>query len=216
MACRLAVHADRQRLQHLDRVAQSAVPNHPDGNGARFARGGPTSTPTGQRSPPWWRIRCACLHLPSSSSSQRCESLLTVEPCKLGKSGKMDAMLVDRILPIALERLSTIEAGASFPVLQKCFQTPHKSLWSVIGVITKTSIVRQIANCPGRPLYDGSLSCDDAKCHLLPSRRPVARCVVENESEWVCAHSDCRPRFQAMWSDQCSRCPSAPFGRSRV
>jgi CBS domain-containing protein len=67
-------------------------------------------------------------------------------------------MLVERILPIALERLSTIEADAILPDAAKVLSDTHKSLVVVcnadgkmIGVITKTDIVRQVANCPGRP-----------------------------------------------------------------
>ena len=65
-------------------------------------------------------------------------------------------MLVERILPIALKRLRTIEPDAILPDAAKLLSDTHISLVVVcnadrkmIGVITKTDIVRQIANCQG-------------------------------------------------------------------
>ena len=65
-------------------------------------------------------------------------------------------MLVERVLPIALKRLNTIQAGASLTDAAKLLCDTHKALLVVcdpdgvmVGVITKTDIVRQIADCEG-------------------------------------------------------------------
>jgi CBS domain-containing protein len=65
-------------------------------------------------------------------------------------------MLVERVLLIALKRLNTIQAGALLTDAAKLLCDTHRSLLVVcnpdgvmVGVITKTDIVRQIANCEG-------------------------------------------------------------------
>lgn len=65
-------------------------------------------------------------------------------------------MLVERLLPIALKRLSTIQADAFLTDAAKLLSDTHISLVVVCngdgrmaGVITKTDIVRQIARCQG-------------------------------------------------------------------
>ena len=65
-------------------------------------------------------------------------------------------MLVDRVLPTALQRLNTIQADAFLTDAAKLLCDTHKSLVVVcnpdgvmVGVISKTDIVRQIAHCEG-------------------------------------------------------------------
>lgn len=65
-------------------------------------------------------------------------------------------MLVERVLPIALKRLNTIQTGAFLTDAAKLLCDTHRSLLVVcnpdgvmVGVITKTDIVRQIAHCEG-------------------------------------------------------------------
>ena len=65
-------------------------------------------------------------------------------------------MLVERVLPIALKRLNTIQAGASLTDAAKLLCDTHKALLVVcnpdgvmVGIISKTDIVRQIAHCEG-------------------------------------------------------------------
>jgi len=65
-------------------------------------------------------------------------------------------MLVERVLPIAIQRLNTIQAGALLTDAAKLLCDTHKALLVVcnpdgvmVGVITKTDIVRQIAHCEG-------------------------------------------------------------------
>jgi CBS domain-containing protein len=65
-------------------------------------------------------------------------------------------MLVERILPVALKRLSTIQADAILTEAAKLLSHTHISLVVVcnvnrvmVGVLTKTDIVRQIASCAG-------------------------------------------------------------------
>ena len=62
-------------------------------------------------------------------------------------------MLVERILPIAIERLSTAQADASLTDAAKLLCDTHISLvvvcnpdGTMAGVITKTDVVRQIAH----------------------------------------------------------------------
>ena len=65
-------------------------------------------------------------------------------------------MLVERILPTALKRLSTIQADAVLSKAAKLLSNTHISLVVVcnadgvmVGVVTKTDVVRQIADCAG-------------------------------------------------------------------
>jgi CBS domain-containing protein len=65
-------------------------------------------------------------------------------------------VLVERILPIALQRLITIRNDALLTDAAKLLSSTHISLVVVcnpdgvmVGVITKTDIVRQIAHCHG-------------------------------------------------------------------
>ena len=65
-------------------------------------------------------------------------------------------MFVERILPIALQRLITIRDDALLTDAAKQLSSRHISLVVVcnpdgvmVGVITKTDIVRQIAHCEG-------------------------------------------------------------------
>jgi CBS domain-containing protein len=65
-------------------------------------------------------------------------------------------MLVERVLPTALKRLNTIQADALITDAAKLLSDTHKSLVVVcnpdgvmVGVISKTDIVRQIAHCEG-------------------------------------------------------------------
>jgi CBS domain-containing protein len=65
-------------------------------------------------------------------------------------------MLVERVLPIALQRLITIRDDALLTEAAKRLSGTHISLVVVcnpsgvmVGVITKTDVVRQIAHCEG-------------------------------------------------------------------
>lgn len=65
-------------------------------------------------------------------------------------------ILVERVLPIALKRLNTIQAGALLTDAAKLLCDTHKALLVVcnpdgvmVGIISKTDIVRQIAHCEG-------------------------------------------------------------------
>jgi len=65
-------------------------------------------------------------------------------------------MLVERILPIALKRLSTIQADALLTDAARLLCETHISLvvvcnpdGTMVGVITKTDLVRQIAHRQG-------------------------------------------------------------------
>jgi CBS domain-containing protein len=67
-------------------------------------------------------------------------------------------MLVERILPIALERLITIQADAFITDAAKLLCDTHISLvvvcnpdGAMVGVISKTDVVRQIAHGRGSP-----------------------------------------------------------------
>jgi len=65
-------------------------------------------------------------------------------------------MLVERILPTAFRRLSTIQADATLTEAARLLSNTHISLLVVcnlegamVGILTKTDIVRQIARCAG-------------------------------------------------------------------
>jgi len=65
-------------------------------------------------------------------------------------------ILVERVLPIAIQRLNTIQAGALLRDAAKLLCDTHKALLVVcnpdgvmVGIISKTDIVRQIAHCEG-------------------------------------------------------------------
>jgi signal-transduction protein with cAMP-binding, CBS, and nucleotidyltransferase domain len=65
-------------------------------------------------------------------------------------------MLVERVLPIAIKRLQTIQAGAFLTDAAKLLCDTHIALLVVcnpdgamVGVITKTDIVRQVAQSEG-------------------------------------------------------------------
>ena len=64
-------------------------------------------------------------------------------------------MIVENILPRALERLATIEAGAPVREAAALMSKPHTDLIVVckdgdmVGVLTKTDIVGQISRCTG-------------------------------------------------------------------
>jgi CBS domain-containing protein len=67
-------------------------------------------------------------------------------------------MLVERVLPIAIQRLNTIQAGALLREAAKLLCDTHKALLVVcnpdgamVGIISKTDIVRQIAQCEESP-----------------------------------------------------------------
>lgn len=67
-------------------------------------------------------------------------------------------MLVERILPTARKRLSTIQAHAFLTEAAKLLSNTHISLLVVcnldgvmVGVLTKTDVVRQIARSVGSP-----------------------------------------------------------------
>jgi signal-transduction protein with cAMP-binding, CBS, and nucleotidyltransferase domain len=69
---------------------------------------------------------------------------------------KADAMLVERILPIAAKRLSTMQVDADLADAARLLCETHISLvvvcnpdGTMVGVITKTDIVRQIAHGQG-------------------------------------------------------------------
>jgi CBS domain-containing protein len=67
-------------------------------------------------------------------------------------------MRVERVLPIAIQRLITIRDDALVTDAAKLLSSTHKSLVVVcnpdgvmVGVIDKTDVVRQMAHCQGVP-----------------------------------------------------------------
>jgi CBS domain-containing protein len=79
-----------------------------------------------------------------------------VPPCARGVGEKQDAMHVEKILPIALQRLITIDTETGLADAAKLLCDTHKALLVVCdrvgvmrGVITKTDIVRRVADSQG-------------------------------------------------------------------
>lgn len=97
--------------------------------------------------------------------------------------GTTDGMLVERVLPIAIKRLNTIQAGALLADAAKLLCDTHKALLIVcssdgamVGVISKTDIVRQIAHCEGSPCAtpaEAVMTRDVIYCHPTDSLHDV-------------------------------------------
>jgi CBS domain-containing protein len=106
------------------------------------------------------------------------------------KAGKADAMLVESILPIALKRLSTIRADASLTDAAKLLCDTHISLVVVcspdgvmVGVMTKTDVVRQIAHCQGSRCTTAAaavMTRDVTYCHPSDSLHDVLSKMKEH------------------------------------
>lgn len=99
-------------------------------------------------------------------------------------------MLVEKIQPIALTRLITIQGDAFLSDAAKLLsETPHKSLVVVcdpggvmIGVIAKTDIVRQIAHCQGSSCtitVAAVMMQDVTCCHLSDTLQEVLAIMKE-------------------------------------
>jgi CBS domain-containing protein len=111
--------------------------------------------------------------------------LLTAETLSLEahELGKMHAMLVESILPIALKRLSTIQADSFLTDAAKLLSDTYISLVVVcnahggmVGVITKTDLVRQIARRQGTRCTTTAaavMTRDVTYCHPGDSLRDV-------------------------------------------
>jgi CBS domain-containing protein len=92
-------------------------------------------------------------------------------------------MLVERVLPTALKRLNTIQVGAFLTDAAKLLCDTHKSLLVVcnrdgvmVGVISKTDIVRQIARCEGSrctTAVETMMTRDVTYCHPSDSLHDV-------------------------------------------
>jgi CBS domain-containing protein len=99
-------------------------------------------------------------------------------------------MLVEKVFPIALTRLITIQADALLSDAAKVLcETPHKSLvvvcnpvGAMVGVITKTDIVRQIASCQGSScaiVVATAMTREVTGCHLSDSLSEVLSIMKE-------------------------------------
>ena len=92
-------------------------------------------------------------------------------------------MLVERILPIALERLMTIQADAFITDAARLLCDTHISLvvvcnpdGAMVGVISKTDVVRQIAHgrgSPGTTTAAAVMTRDVTYCHPSDSLHDV-------------------------------------------
>jgi CBS domain-containing protein len=110
---------------------------------------------------------------------------MTAKPLNLRNSGpgKTDAMLVERVLPLALKRLNTIQTGALLTDAAKLLCDTHRALLVVcnpdgvmVGVISKTDIVRQIAHCEGSRCTtpaEAVMTRDVSYCHPSDSLHDV-------------------------------------------
>ena len=128
-------------------------------------------------------------------------------------------MLVERVLPIARERLITIRHNALLKDAAKLLCDTQVGLvvvcnsdGAMVGVITKTDVIRQISHCQGCACTTAAaavMTQDVTYCH--PSEMLHDVLLIMKERGFVHI-PDCRPRFQASWGGQCSRCTSSPFG----
>jgi signal-transduction protein with cAMP-binding, CBS, and nucleotidyltransferase domain len=98
-------------------------------------------------------------------------------------------VLVERVLPIAVKRLNTIQAGALLTDAAKLLCDTHRSLLVVcnadgvmVGVITKTDIVRQIAHYQGShctTAVETVMTRDVTSCHPRDSLHDVVSNMKE-------------------------------------
>src|SRR6266516_6248629 len=102
---------------------------------------------------------------------------------EIREPGKTAVILVERVLPIAIQRLNTIQAGALLTEAGKLRCDTHKALLVVcnpdgvmVGIISKTDIVRQIAHCEGSRCTtpaEAVMTRDVTYCHRSDSRHDV-------------------------------------------
>lgn len=90
-------------------------------------------------------------------------------------------MRVERVLPAASQRLITIGDDASLTDAAKLLREPDSDLVVVcngdkrmVGVITKTDIVRQVGQRRESEFYDSRVDRHDADRRVLPAGRSVA------------------------------------------
>jgi CBS domain-containing protein len=117
-------------------------------------------------------------------------------------------MIVNNILPRALERLAVIEAGVPVREAAALMSKPHTDLIVVcdhgdmVGVLTKTDIVGQNSRCM-------SSGCTGrVERHLLPDTRGAARCLVVDEGTRSATCSDPRRGTQAARHYPCAGSPA--------
>jgi len=115
-----------------------------------------------------------------------------------------DAILVERVLPLAVKRLITIQAVALLTDAAKLLCDTNRSLLVVcnsdgvmVGVITKTDIVRQIAHCEGSRCTTAAetvMTRDVTSCHgdalhdvlsKMKERGPVHVPIIDQDSKPV-------------------------------
>jgi CBS domain-containing protein len=98
-------------------------------------------------------------------------------------------VFVERILPIALQRLITIRDDALLTDAAKLLSSTHISLVVVcnpdgvmVGVITKTDIVRQIAHCHGLSCTTAAyaMTRDVTYCHSSDALQDVLSIMKEH------------------------------------
>ena len=113
-------------------------------------------------------------------------------------------MLVERMLPAARNRLVTIRDDAPLIDAATLLRDLDSDLVVVcnsdellVGVITKTDVVRQISHCHGSGCITAASSRHDSNRYPLPSRRPIARGLVGHEGASPEEHPDRRPRRSA-------------------
>jgi CBS domain-containing protein len=96
----------------------------------------------------------------------------------------MYVMLVEKVLPTAAKRLNTIQTGALLTDAAKLLcDTPHKALLVVcnpdgvmVGVISKTDVIRQIAHSEGSrwtTAVEAVMTRDVTYCHPSDSLHDV-------------------------------------------
>ena len=113
-------------------------------------------------------------------------------------------MLVERVLPTALKRLNTIQTGAFLTDAAKLLYETHKSLVVVcnadgmmVGVISKTDIVRLVADCEGTrctTAVETAMTRDVTYCHPSDSLHDVLSKMKERGFVHVpIVNKECKP-----------------------
>ena len=131
----------------------------------------------------------------------------------------MNTKLVSSIDAVTRSRLVTIDGDALLVDAAKLLSDRHISLvvvcnsdGAMVGVITKTNIVQQIARCGESACTTAAAEVMTRDVDLLPPDRLSARCLVDDGEARLRAHPRRRRAFQTIGSRQCARCAAGADG----
>jgi CBS domain-containing protein len=84
-------------------------------------------------------------------------------------------ILVEKIVPVARERLVTVKENALLTEAARFLDGGHINLvvvcdkgGAMVGIVTRTDVVRQMSICQGSGWHRRRWNGDDQGCYLLP------------------------------------------------